>query len=289
MIVIGCSNSPKLASLVARRMRCRFAALEASRFPDGELLVRFPVGVKGRQVVLVQSFQPQPQEALVEVLLAASTARELGAKRVTLVAPYLGYMRQDARFQPGQAVSALLVAGLVGKLIARVLTIDPHAHRIPKLQAIFGCRLTRLTANNALADFIRSRMRCDVVMGPDAESYQWAEAIAARLGVPAIVLRKKRYSSRHVRVRFAERAELRGKAVVITDDIISTGHTMVEAVKAAKKQGAAQVSCVAVHGVFAENAMQRLRKAGAKCVVTTNTIENRQARIDVAALIAGAL
>lgn len=289
MIIISCSNSPKLAARIARKLRCPFAKLEKRRFPDGEAYVRFPVTLKGKEAVLVQSFQPEPQEALVEAVWAAATARELGAKRVTLAAPYLGYMRQDARFRPGEAVSALIAARLLGGAVDRVVTIDPHAHRIPELQAIFGCRFTRLTANNALADFIGSRMRCDVVMGPDAESYQWAEAIAARLGVPAVVLRKKRYSSRHVRVRFAERAELRGKAVVITDDIISTGHTMVEAVKAAKRQGAAQVSCVAVHGVFAENAMQKLRKAGAKHVLTTNTIENRQARIDVAALVAGAL
>jgi ribose-phosphate pyrophosphokinase len=288
MIIVGCSNSPKLGLSLSRKVKCSYLKLEKKHFPDGELYIRFKKSVKGQHVVLVQSFHPNPQEALVEIIWAAETARDLGAKKVTLVAPYLGFMRQDKRFNAGEAVSAKIAGKLIGNYVDKVVTVDPHAHRIRDLQSVFGCKFVSLTSNGAIAGFIKKNLKCDVVVGPDAESYQWAEAIAKHVGVKAVVLRKKRHSSRSVKVRFVEQVDFKGKAVVITDDIISTGHTMVEAVKAAKKKGAKSVVCVGVHGVFVEDAVGKMRKVGAG-VITTDTIENEQAKIDVAALIAEAL
>lgn len=290
MIVVGLSNSVKLAQKIARRTKSSFSSIVKKHFPDGELYLRFLKNVHGQQVVLVQSFQPNPQEALVEVVLAAVTARELGARKVTLVAPYLGYMRQDKRFNSGEAVSALIVARLIGQYVDSVVTVDPHAHRIPNLGRIFRCAFRSLTANRLLAEAIKRKLDANVVIGPDAESYQWAEQIADYLNVPVTVLRKTRHSSRRVTVHVVNEIDLKGKNVVITDDIISTGKTLIQAVKAAKKRGAKSVSCVAVHGVFAEDAYAKIKKAGATHVLTTNTIEkSKNAIIDVSSLIADAL
>src|SRR3989344_3767779 len=123
MIVVGLSNSQKLAKLIAKRRKCDFVGVFKNHFPDGEIYLRFLKNVKGQHVVLVQSFQPNPQEAFVEVILAAANARDLGARKVTLVAPYLGYMRQDKRFHPGEPVSALITAKLIGRYVDRVVTV----------------------------------------------------------------------------------------------------------------------------------------------------------------------
>jgi ribose-phosphate pyrophosphokinase len=290
MIVVGLSNSQKLAKKIARRTKSAFCPVIKNHFPDGEMYLRFLKNVKGQHVVLVQSFQPNPQEAFVEVILAAANARDLGAKKVTLVAPYLGYMRQDKRFNLGEPVSALITAKLIGRYVDRVVTVDPHAHRIPDLGTIFHCAFTALTANRLLAEAIKKHLNADVVIGPDAESYQWAERIADFIKVPVTVFKKTRYSSRRVEVHVVNEIDLRGKQVVITDDIVSTGKTVIQAIKAAKKRGAKSVSCVAVHGVFAEDAYPKLRKAGAAHILTTNTIEkSKNSIIDVSSLIADAL
>lgn len=289
MIIIGCSNSTGLASRIAWKAKSRYCAVEKKYFPDGDLYVRFLKRVKGEHVVIVQSFQPKPQEALVEAVWAAVNAWDLGAKKVTLVAPYLAYMRQDSRFHAGEAVSARIAGELIGHHVDRVITVDPHGHRLGDWRRVFGCPVTKLTANGVVAEYIERKMPCDVVVGPDEESYQWAEPIAAYVGMPAVVLKKKRYTARRVEVRFSREVDLRGKHAVITDDIISTGHTMVEAIKALRKRGAKSVSCVAVHGIFVEGALQKLKEAGAASVVTANTIENSQAYIDVSGLIAESL
>ena len=143
----------------------------------------------------------------------------------------------------------------------------------------------KLTANALLAKFIKKNFKNDLIVGPDSESFQWAESIAKIIGQHAVVLKKKRYTSRTVRIKLKDPLEFKGKDVVIVDDIISTGNTIIEAVRNIKKLGARQFYCVAVHGVFVEKALEKLRKAKVK-VVTTNTIPNSVGRIDVSSMVA---
>ena len=142
-----------------------------------------------------------------------------------------------------------------------------------------------MSANEAIAKYIQKNIKNAVIIGPDSESYQWAEAIAEKIHLHAIILKKKRYTSRHVSIKVKKGIDFKGKNVVIVDDIISTGHTMIEPIKQIKKLGAKKVYCIGVHGLFVENALKLLKKLGAT-VITTNTIQNPAAKIDLSEAIA---
>jgi ribose-phosphate pyrophosphokinase len=289
MIIIGCSNAVDVARKIAHKVKGHYVSVQKDHFPDGEVLLKVVAPLKKKHVVVVQSFHPEPQESLVEAVWVAAHAKSMGASRITFVAPYLGYMRQDKAFMGGQVVSARIMGSLLSKYVDHVVTVDPHLHRIRHLSEVFSCKTTVLSANDVLARYIKKHFSNEIIVGPDWESYQWAEEIAKYLDLHAVVLRKKRFSSHHVQVKFIEKVDLQGKNVVIVDDVISTGHTIVEAAKAVRKKGAKKVYCVTVHGLFAPQAIEKLKKGNVAHVAATNTIPNKKAVIDVSSLIAEAL
>ncbi|MAF34422.1 hypothetical protein CMO91_01110 [Candidatus Woesearchaeota archaeon] len=283
MIVIGGSNSQDLARKVARKLKANYRDLVVRKFPDGELYLRLPPKVKGQRVVIVNTMHPNPNDALIELFLSWHTAKEMGAKKVSIVVPYMGYLRQDKRFHPGESLSNHLVASLLSPDFC--LTLDPHLHRIHSLKEIFKTKAKHVTANDVLGDYIKKNMKGAIIVGPDGESFQWADHIAKRIGHHAIVLKKKRFSSRKVKIVVHSDVPLEGKTVVLVDDIISSGHTMLEPIKQFKKMGVKNIYCMCVHGVFAEGALKKIQKLGAK-VLSTNSVNNPVAKIDVSSLIA---
>jgi ribose-phosphate pyrophosphokinase len=285
MIITSCGNSINLAKHIAKKLKCKFSPLTVGAFPDGDIYLKFNTDIKGKKVVIVQSFQPHPDMSLFDVIFAAETAKDLGAKKVILAAPYLAYMRQDKRFNKGECVSSKVMAKMLNNSIDKILTVDPHVHRYKSLKDIFTIPAKYLTANTLIADYIQKNFKNELIIGPDWESYQWAEAIAKKVNVEATVLKKTRFSSRKVSVKMVKPVPIKGKNIVIVDDIISTGHTVIEAGKAAMKLGAKSVSAIGVHGLFAENAIEKLKKAGIKRVITTNCIEHKTNKIDVSSLI----
>jgi len=285
MIIIGCSGSVDVARSIAKKAGKRFVKLDVRRFPDHEMFLKFPgsVSVRGKSVVLVQSLD-HPSGKIIEVLFAAHTAKDLGAKKVILVAPYLAYMRQDKRFHYGECVSAR-VMGKLFSVFDAVITIDPHLHRIHNLADIFR-HGTKLSANYLIGNYVKKHFKRNIIIGPDEESYQWARLVAKHIKSHAIVLKKKRWSAKKVRIKIKENIDLSKEDVVIIDDIISTGHTMIETVKEAKRLKAKRVYCMCVHGILADNAYQKLKKAGAAGIISTNTVKNKTNRIDVSGIIA---
>lgn len=287
-LIIGCSHGAHLARKVARLLKQPYAELRARTFPDGELYVKFQKDVGGKDIILVQSFYGSINDCLMEVLFACHTARELGAKKITLLAPYFPYLRQDKRFHAGETVSIDAVAKLMDRALDGIIIMDPHLHRRNSLSGIFSMQAKKLTANEAIADFIRKTIRHPVIVGPDWESYKWAQRIGERIGCAYHILHKKRWSSHQVKIYFRKGVELRGKRVVIVDDIISSGQTMLETIRQLKANGITDITVICVHGIFAENALGRIRKTGAR-VYSCNTIPNPAARIDVSGILAGAL
>ena len=166
--------------------------------------------------------------------------------------------------------------------------MDPHLHRKNKLEYIFKRKTKKLTANNLIADYIKKHIQNPVIIGPDEESYKWARNVANILGLKSIILNKKRYSSYHVKVKLNKKIDLRNKNAVIVDDIISTGQTILETAKILKRLGAKNIYCICVHGIFADNALTKLKKAGIN-VASTNTIPNKVAKIDVSRVIGESL
>jgi ribose-phosphate pyrophosphokinase len=284
MIVISCSHGVHLGKSIAKKAGFKHSELFVSKFPDNELLVRLNINVKNQNVVFIQSFYGEISDCIIELILAASTAKELGAKKIMLAAPYFPYIRQDKRFHPGESVSQKIIAELVEGYFDSILIVDPHLHRKSSLREIFNIKPVKLSANSSIADYIKNKIKNPVIIGPDSESYKWAQNVAESIEADFRILEKKRYSSYHVEVKLNKKIDLKNKNVVIVDDIVSTGHTIIETSRLLRKLGAKSIYCICVHGIFAGNALKKFRKNKIK-VVSTNTIPNRAAKISVAKLI----
>lgn len=250
----------------------RVMACTVHAFPDGESLVRVEPPPPGSQAVLVCSLN-QPDARTVPLLMAAGTLRELGALQVGLVAPYLGYMRQDIRFQPGQAVSARLYARLLSAHFDWLLAVDPHLHRIHDLSEVYNLRSRVLHAAPRMAQWIKARVDKPLIVGPDGESAQWAADVAARAEAPVVVVQKTRLGDTDVRSTIPDLHLHPGRTPVLIDDIISSGRTLVAALDHLRAAGSPPPVCVAVHGLFAGDALSVIRAAGATQIAVTNTVD----------------
>ena len=257
------------------------------RFPDGESLVRVDADCAGRDVAILAT-QHDPDHVALPVRFAAATARELGARRVGLIAPYLGYLRQDKRFHPGECVSSVHFARFLDESFDWLVTVDPHLHRHAALAAIFRMRTRAVSSAPGLADWIAANVRAPVVVGPDAESAQWVEQVAARIAAPSTVLAKTRRGDREVEVTLPDPRAIAGRTPVLVDDIVSSARTLAAATEHLVRLGAAPV-CIAVHALFAGDAASALAQAGAASVVTANTVPHFTNAIDVAPAVAAAV
>lgn len=288
MLIIGCSGSRELARKVARKLQAQCSDLIVEKFPDNEIKIRLPRDVANKKVILVQSFYGNINDKLIELLFAAHTARELKAKKLILVAPYLAYFRQDKRFKERECISANIVAKFLG-IFDKILIVDPHLHRIKRLRKLgdFFTKGVRVSAIREIANYIKKlKLPKCVIIGPDEESKQWAGKVAGLLNKKAIVLLKERLGHRRVKTS-ALKADVKGKSVVIIDDIISTGGTVLEVIKKVKAAKAKEVFCITIHGIFTEGALKKIQKRAK--VISCNTIPNKVAKIDVSGVIADAL
>jgi len=257
------------------------------RFPDGESLLRLPIAIP-EHVIICRSLN-QPNDKLIELLLCEKTARRLGAKRVTLVAPYLCYMRQDIANQPGEAISQRIIGQMLAESFDDVITVDSHLHRISKLtQAIAIENAISLTAADEIGRFLKQKFIYAVLLGPDAESEQWVSAIASKIGFDYSVAEKVRQGDKQVTMNLPD-FDFNKKPVVIVDDMASTGRTIAKATKLLKVAGAQQVYVVVTHALFCSDAEFHIRQAGVKQVWSTDSIGHSSACINLDKLLAGAI
>ena len=285
MLIVSCSHGRYLGPSIAKILKANHSELFVSKFPDDELMVRFKDDVKGKSVALIQSFYKNISDCIVEAILAAETAHDLGAKKVILIAPYFPYLRQDKRFHKGESISQEIIAGLFGKYFDAIYIIDPHLHRKDSLENIFRIKSVKLSANSLIADYIKNKIKNPILIGPDSESFKWARNVARIINAESVILSKKRYSSYHVAVNLNKKINLKNKNVVIGDDIVSTGHTIIETAKLLRRLGAKNIYCICVHGIFVNGALKRLQKNKIK-IISTNTIPNPAAKIEVSGIIA---
>ncbi len=278
-------GNERLAALLAPALNAEIGQAVLRHFPDGEIYWRYDTPVKDRAVVLLCTLD-RPDDKALAMLFAAAAARELKAKRVGLIAPYLAYMRQDHRFRPGEAVTSGTFAKLVSGEIDWLVTVDPHLHRRSSLNEIYSVPARALHAAPLIAQWIGDNVENPLLIGPDRESEQWVAAVARGADAPHIVLRKVRRGDRDVEVAVPDLAQWRGRTPVLVDDIISTGQTMIVTLKQLNGKGLAAPVCVGVHGIFAGQAFEELRQAGAARVVTANTIAHSSNGIDISGLLA---
>lgn len=247
------------------------------RFPDGELLVRLEQAALSGQVAIVGNLT---SDSFLAMAFLAGTARDLGATSVGIVAPYLAYMRQDAQFKPGEALTAKYFGRLVSGVVDWLVTVDPHLHRFDSLQHVYSIPTTIARAAPAIAQWIAREVTHPVLVGPDAESVQWVSAVAAACGAPYVILEKTRRGDRDVSVSTPDHA-WNGHTPVVIDDIVSTGRTMLEATRQLRAAGSTAPMCVAIHAVFADAVDAELVAAGARGIVTCDTIAHATNRIAI--------
>ena len=287
MKIIGGSSSDGLAARVARELGTESAKLEIKKFPDGEKYLRVLEDVKGEDVVVIQSISRMPDEFLFEYLLLVDTLKDLGAKRVVSFVPYFAYARQDERFNPGEALSFKTVSKLIESVgTDEIYTIDMHQHRVLRSSDVFKIPSRNLSAMPLLADYVEKagNLQKPLIIGPDAEAEQWAKLVAERLHTDYDVFEKKRFGSENVQVR-PRNANAKDRDVLIVDDIISTGGTIVEALKMLFSQGAKKIDVACTHPLLMGGALAKIYETGAQNVIGTDTVPSPVSYVSVAPLI----
>jgi len=264
----GTANTP-LAQEIADYLGLRMGDANVSRFKDGEIRVSIHDNVRGVDAFIVQPTGP-PAENLLELLIMIDAVRRASARRITAVIPYFGYARQDRKDRPRVAITAKLVANLLAVAGAdRVLTMDLHA---PQIQGFFDIPLDHIYAAPVLLQYFDKHGGNElVVMAPDIGSIKMARAFAKRLGASLGFVDKRRPKPDAAEVMNVV-GEVEGKHVIMVDDIISTGTSLIEAAAAMKKMGAKRVTAGATHAVFAGDAVDKLQSSLIEEIVITNTL-----------------
>ena len=267
------------------------ACIERHRFPDDELRLRLPLAegeALVEQLVIFRGLD-HPNEKLVELLLVAGEARRLGASRLILVTPYLAYMRQDIAFNPGEVVSQRVIGRLLADQFDGLITVDPHLHRVATLHEAVPLEDTvTLCAAPALARLIAERHPQALLIGPDAEAAQWIEAAAAEHGFAHGVCSKVRRGDHEVEIALPD-LDFTGRAVVLLDDVASSGRTLAQAAKLLLAAGAASVDVAVTHALFADDALAVIRAAGVGHVWSTDCIAHESNAVAMAPMLAEAL
>lgn len=277
------STALKLAELAG------FSAslIERHDFPDGEFKLKLPSTLSSR-VVLFRSLN-HPNEKLIELLLAAKTAKRLGVQHLSLVAPYLAYMRQDIAFVPGEVVSQRIVGDLLASLFDAVVTLDPHLHRVTTLEEAVPVKdAINISAAPILGDLVVQKRENPFLIGPDEESAQWVAQAAAAHHLDYAVATKKRFGDRSVDIALPS-VDVKGRAVVLLDDIASSGHTLARAAELLLASGALTVDVAVTHALLDNQAEALIRKSGVSEIWSTDSIAHTSNAVSVMPAIAQAL
>lgn len=286
-LLLAFDDEAHLATPLAGALGVPLQWVARHRFPDGESRLRLPPQLPPR-VALLRGLQ-RPNEKLVELMIAALAARELGAERLTLVCPYLAYMRQDMAFQPGEAVSQRHVGRALAAWFDAVITVDPHLHRVATLkEAVPVAQAIVVSAAPLLADLIATRRPGALLVGPDGESAQWIAQAAAKHGFDHAVCRKIRHGDCNVEVALPD-VSVKGRAAVLLDDMASTGHTVARAAEALLAAGATSVDVAVTHALFAADALATMRSAGVGEIWSTDCIAHPTNAVAMAPALAAAL
>ncbi len=264
------SSNVGLASAVCKYLGIPLGGAKIDRFPDGEKVIRVEDDVRGRDCFVIQSTSRPVDEYLVELLIYLDCLRRASAKRITAVVPYFGYARQDRKDEGRVPITAKLVANLITTAGAdRVLAIDLHTHQ---LQGFFDIPVDHLTGELVLSKYFRDKRIGNLtVVSPDVGNMRTAAKYASHLGGALAIVHKKRVSGSEVEV-YEIIGEVEGRNILMCDDMITTAGTMCGAARLVKERGAGKIYVGATHGVFADEAIERLAKEPIEEVVVTDTI-----------------
>tara|TARA_B100000315_G_C14589517_1_gene594923 strand:+ start:695 stop:1645 length:951 start_codon:yes stop_codon:yes gene_type:complete len=271
MVVFSGSANIKLSERICKCMDTSLGNALITHFNDGEIRVEIQENVRGKDVFIIQPTCPPVNDNLMELLVILDALRRASAKRITAVIPYFGYARQDRKDQPRVPITAKLVANiLAGAGASRVLALDLHAGQI---QGFFDIPLDHLYAINVFSDYFMKRKEANglTIVSPDVGGIKMARAYAKRFKAGLAIVDKRRNSPDSTDVMHIL-GEVKDKNVIMVDDMIATGSSLVEAAKALKKAGAKKIFAAITHGVLIGNAKQRLERSSIDSLLITDSI-----------------
>lgn len=267
-IIFSGSSNPKLANKIANYIGMPLGNLELKKFSDGEIWVKFKENIRGGDVYLVQSTHT-PAENLMELLIMIDAAKRSSVSRVTAVIPYFGYARQDRKDQPRVSITAKLVANLITVAGAdRVIAMDLHAAQI---QGFFDIPSDHLYASPVFLDLFRNKSETLVVVSPDTGGIKLARSYAKKLNAQLVVIDKRRPKQNQTEVMNII-GDVDGKDVLLVDDLIDTGGTIVSAIQALKQKGAKNIYGSVTHAVLSGQAVEKIEKSDLKKLYVTDSI-----------------
>ncbi|BCU70240.1 ribose-phosphate diphosphokinase [Stygiolobus caldivivus] len=280
MIIIGGTATNGIDERVSRLLNLKLIKVEHKVFPDGESYIRIPEQINDKEVVLIQSLYPPQDKHLVDLFLMIETLADMKIEKINVVAPYLAYSRQNRRFKEGEAVSVKTVLNLIRKSGATSLAVvEPHHYE--ELEYFDG-ETRVIDPIPDIGKVISEKTKGPLVLAPDKGALNRAKRLAEILNTDYMFIEKERdLNTGEVRVKNLPELKVNGRDVVLIDDIISTGGTMVQAISMVKKQGAKNVYVSAVHGLFIGDAYSKLIQAGASEVIITNTIPQDPSKVSV--------
>lgn len=287
LIIFALPGSEGLAETLSMALHADQGVLECRQFPDGETYLRVMSDVADRNVILLCCLD-RPDAKLLPLVFAADTLRELGARKIGLVAPYLAYMRQDRRFHSGEAVTSRTFAAIISWHLDWLVTVDPHLHRYRTLAEIYRIPSRVVHAAPLIASWIKKNVTRPVILGPDKESEQWVAQVAADADAPFLICEKRRSGDRDVQIAIPDVSALLTRQAVLVDDVVSSGRTLAVAARQLIEMGFSLPDCVLVHPLFAGDAAEALGSVVDR-IVSTNTIVHSTNGIDMVPEIAKAV
>ena len=275
VVAAGLSHT-ELSEQVAEALGTQLVPTEHRTFASGEILTRFEVSIRGCDVFLIQSFGPPVNEWMMEILIMLDAAKRASAKRITVVAPYYPYSRQDKKGRGREPISARLVSDLMKTAGAdRVMSVDLHAAQI---QGFFDGPVDHLFAKPVLLEYFQDTLSAEdraklTVVSPDTGRVRVADTWSDSLGAPLAIIHKRRDPNVANKVTVSEIVgDVNGRVCLLVDDMIDTGGTIVKAAQALKNAGAERVIVAATHAIFSDPAVERLQDASIDEVVVTDTV-----------------
>lgn len=288
MIIVPGPASQELGRKIAKLLKLNFVSIEFKRFPDGESYIRFEGEVENEDVVIVQTTSPPQNENLVQLLLMADTAKDLKARTITAVVPYFAYARQDQRFRPGEAFSVKTIVKMFQTCgVSKIFTVNSHNPAILKTLQV---PIEDLSAIPLLAEHFKNKGfdgAYSLALGKKGLATAVEADKVLKGGYGYISTQRDRITGK---VTIKEKPlPVKDRDVIIFDDIISSGGTMIKAVAWARKQGARTVHAACVHPLLMGDAEDKIIQSGADSIVGTDSVPSHISVVSVAPLIAEAL
>lgn len=270
MIIFSGNSNKDLASKISKSLKLKLGEGLISRFSDGEIRIKIEENVRGKDVFIIQSTCPPVNESIMELLIMIDALKRASANRITAVMPYFGYARQDRKDQPRVPITAKLIANLLTTAGAnRVLALDLHAGQV---QGFFDIPVDHIFAIDVFVEYFKKiGLNNLTIVSPDVGGIKMARAYAKKFRAGLAIVDKRRNSPEATEVMHIL-GEVSGKNVIMVDDIIATGSSLVEAAAAIRKAGAKKIFAAVSHGILSANAVEKLENSDIDYLVVSDSI-----------------